>query len=74
MDESKKQESNGINTPWTDKEGIARRYNVCLRTVTDWTRRRILPASKVRRVVRYDIRDCDRAIKAMEVKSVLLQN
>jgi hypothetical protein len=58
---------------WTDKQGIADRYGVSIRTVTNWMRRGILPYSQAGRIILFDIVDCDAALKALQVNKVLLQ-
>jgi len=58
------------DSPWRDRKGIAARYGVCVSTVKNWTRGRVLPRVKKGRTVLYHIHDCDRALKAFEVKSV----
>jgi hypothetical protein len=58
------------NTPWRDKKGIAAHFGTCPRTVTNWMRARRIPYSKIGRVVRFNVHKCEKAIEAMEVKSV----
>ena len=57
---------------WLDKTGIAEHLKVSPRHVTNLVNRRILPVSRLGRVPRFDRDACDRAVKAMEQKSVLL--
>ena len=57
-------------SPWCDRESIARRYGVSPRCITNWQKRRRIPYAKLGRVVRFDVHACDRAVKAMEVKSI----
>lgn len=54
-----------------DKKEIARRYGVCLRTVTEWMRKRVIPYVKVSaKIVRFDSEKCDIALERFEVKSI----
>jgi hypothetical protein len=49
-------------TLWTKRQ-IAKRYNVCLRTIDSWTAKKILPHLKFGpRLVRYPVAECDRAL------------
>jgi hypothetical protein len=57
-------------SPWVDKEGIAARYDYCIRHVTNLMRRRKIPYCKDGKVVRFNINDCDRALRKFEVGSV----
>jgi hypothetical protein len=61
-------------SPWRTKEGIAARYAVSVRTVTNWQRKRILPYSLVGRVARFNVHSCDKAVAAFEVQSAVLRN
>jgi hypothetical protein len=54
------------------KPEIAARYSVSVRQVTNWMQRRILPYIKDGRIVRFDTRECDKAIAALQVQSRLL--
>lgn len=55
---------------WRDKKGIAAYFGVSPRHITNLQRRRILPFVKFGRVVRFDVRACDEAAKALEMKSI----
>ena len=55
----------------TNKLGIAQRYATSVRTVENWMTRHILPHIKVGRVVRFDVKRCDRALAAFELKSIV---
>jgi hypothetical protein len=59
---------------WTDRSGIAKHLKCSLRHVGDMMRRRELPYSKAGKMVRFDIDECDRAMKALEIKTALLRN
>jgi excisionase family DNA binding protein len=58
------------NGDWTNKQGIAARYGCSLRHIGNLTKTRKLPYVKLGRIVRFNVADCDRAIKAFEIKSV----
>lgn len=55
---------------YTNRHGIAERYHLSLGSVKNLMRRRILPYSKIGRIVRFDVARCDEAISAFEVSSV----
>jgi hypothetical protein len=63
-----------FESPWVKKPQIAARYKVSVRQVTNWMRRKILPYNKDRRIVRFNIHLCDKAMEAMQVQSVPLRN
>lgn len=52
-----------------NRDEIAARYSVSLRTITNWEQRRILPYIKIGRLVRFDTERCDRALAAFEISS-----
>ena len=52
-----------------NRDEIAARYSVSLRTITNWEQRRILPYIKIGRLVRFDTERCDRALATFEIKS-----
>jgi hypothetical protein len=53
------------------KSALAKRYGVCVRTITAWMTRRILPFYKLsHKVVRFDAAKCDIAIEVFERKSL----
>ena len=58
---------------WTDRCGIARHYQVSLRTVAKFTQGRVLPSTKIGRVVRYNVGRCDEAMLVFERASVALK-
>jgi excisionase family DNA binding protein len=53
----------------SNKKEVALHLGIGVRTVTDWMRRRILPYTKVGRMVRFYLPDCELALKKFEVKS-----
>jgi hypothetical protein len=49
-------------TLWTKRQ-IAKRYNVCVRTVDSWTAKRVIPFLRFGpRLIRYPVAECDRAL------------
>ena len=54
---------------WHSKKEIAAHFGIGLRTVTDWMRRRLIPFTKVGHVVRFNLSDCESAIRKYEVRS-----
>lgn len=59
--------------PWRLKQEIADYYRCDLRTITNLMRRRILPFVKIGRIVRFNIKECDRAMNKYKRPSMLLQ-
>lgn len=55
---------------FTDKRGIAKRYGVSERTVSNWVRMRRIPHIKIGRACRFCIARCDAAFARFEVKEV----
>lgn len=45
------------------KDALARRYGVCKGTIEKWMKARILVFLKVRRVVRFHVEGCDKALR-----------
>jgi len=58
------------NSSWTDKDGIAAHFGCSVRHIGNLTKTRKLPYVKLGRIVRFNVADCERAVKAFEVKSV----
>ena len=54
----------------TNRHGLALRYHTCLRTIDKMVSRGILPKIQIGRFVRFDIEECDMALKSHEIKSV----
>ena len=49
-------------TLWTKRQ-IAKRYNVCARTVDSWTAKKVIPFLRFSpRLIRYPVAECDRAL------------
>jgi hypothetical protein len=55
---------------WTDRRGIAGHFKVSERTVSNLMRRRVLPVTKIGRIVRFNVAACEAALKAFELRSV----
>jgi hypothetical protein len=58
------------NSGWTNKYGIAAHFGCSVRHIGNLTKTRRLPYVKLGRIVRFNVTDCERAIRAFEVKSV----
>jgi excisionase family DNA binding protein len=58
------------NAVFTDKAGVAKRYDVSPRTIDNWIRQRRIPYLKCGRLVRFNINKCDAALSRFEVKEV----
>jgi len=56
--------------PLLTKEQVARNCQVSLRTVENWTKRRVIPAIKVRRTVRYRWAAVEEGLRKWERKSL----
>jgi excisionase family DNA binding protein len=54
---------------WHNKTEVAAHFGIGKRTVTDWMRRRLIPFVKVGHVVRFNLLDCESAIRNYQVKS-----
>lgn len=54
---------------WHNKKQVAAHFGIGLRTVTDWMRRRLIPFTKVGNVVRFNLSDCEGAIRKYQVNS-----
>lgn len=54
---------------WKTREQLAIRYQVCVRTVDYWAENKILPCYKAGGVVRFQVQECDEALKKFRSKS-----
>ena len=59
-----------VQNRWLTKADLAFHYSISLRTVTNLMRRRVLPYVQIGRVVRFDTRACEQAMRKFEVVSV----
>ncbi len=59
-----------VDSPWRDKTGIAHYLGCSVRHITALQKRRAIPFVRFGRFVRFNIHDCDRALKVLELKSV----
>jgi hypothetical protein len=50
-------------SPFVAKETLAKRYNVSVRTITDWKRAGLLVYFQVKNVVRFDAAACDQSLR-----------
>jgi len=58
---------------WRTKQQIAEHFQCDQRTISNWMRRRILPFTKVRGLLRFDPEACDRAFNAFQTHSRFLE-
>ena len=55
---------------WVKKPGLAKRYDVCVRTIENWINERRIPVIRVgKRAVRFDPFKCDAALARFEVRA-----
>ena len=54
---------------WLTRQQMASRLQVSIRTIDNWSQARVLPAYKMGRVVRYDLKECMQALRAFRRKS-----
>jgi len=59
-------------SPWRTKAQMAEHYRCHVKTITNLMRRRILPFLKIRRLVRLNVVECDRAMEKYTRRSDLL--
>ncbi len=58
---------------FTNRKGIAERYQISLGSVKALMRRRILPYVKIGRIVRFELEECDAAMRGSNCTALLLQ-
>lgn len=58
------------DSPWRDKKGIAEHLVCSVRHITDLQKGKKIPFVKSGRFLRFNIHDCDKALKTLEIKSV----
>ena len=73
MDEAK-QETAKLDTtsPWRNKKQLAEHYGCSTRTIEKLMRGRVLPFVKIRRFVRFNVIECDKALEKYKQRSALL--
>ncbi len=54
---------------WVSKIEVSEHFGIGVRTVTDWMRRRILPFVKVGHVVRFNLVECETAVRKYLIKA-----
>ena len=59
-----------IGAAFTNKAGIAERYDVSPRTIDNWIQQRRIPYLKCGRLVRFNISKCDAALSRFEIKAI----
>jgi hypothetical protein len=61
---------NQTNRAFTNTLGLASRYEVSPRCIQNWVARKILPALKIGRTVRFNVAACDKALARFERKVI----
>ena len=62
----------GSNTPWRNKKQLADHYGCSIRTIENLMRGRVLPFVKIRRFIRFNVIECDKAVEKYKQRSALL--
>jgi len=57
------------SSKWRTRIEIAEHFHISIRSVTNLTRRRVLPYVKIGKIVRFDVSACERALAGFECKS-----
>jgi excisionase family DNA binding protein len=52
---------------WLTRKQLAKRYNVSVRCVDYWVEARRVPVFRIGRVVRFDPRECDEALRSYRI-------
>lgn len=72
MDECKRQTANpDSNSPWRNKKQLADHYGCSIRTIENLMRGRVLPFVKIRRFIRFNVIECDKAMEKYKQRSAL---
>jgi hypothetical protein len=71
MDERKQQTAIPDSSPWRDRQQMADHYGCSTRTIDNLMRGRILPFVKIRRFVRFNVIECDKAMEKYKQRSAL---
>jgi len=73
MDERKRQTATPeSSTPWRNKKQLADLYGCSIRTIQNLMRGRALPFVKIRRFIRFNVIECDKAMEKYKQRSALL--
>jgi hypothetical protein len=73
MDERKRQTANPNSiSPWRNKKQLADHYGCSIRTIENLMRGRVLPFVKIRRFIRFNVIECDKAMEKYKQRSALL--
>jgi len=73
MDERKQQTTNPNSIgPWRNKKQLADHYGCSIRTIEHLMRGRVLPFVKIRRFMRFNVIECDKAMEKYRQRSALL--
>ena len=59
-------------SPWRNKKQLAEHYGCSTRTIEKLMRGRVLPFVKIRRFVRFNVIECDKALEKYKQRSALL--
>ena len=60
---------NGNRPVWVGKLALASFFGVSVRTTTNWMQRRVIPYVKIGRTLRFNLADCERAVRSFEMTS-----
>ena len=55
---------------YVGRKGLAERYDISERSVSELCRRKILPKIKIGRIVRFEVEACDQALKRFELRAI----
>ena len=73
MDELKRQTATPDSiSPWRSKKQLADHYGCSIRTIENLMRGRVLPFVKIRRFIRFNVIECDKAMEKYKQRSALL--
>lgn len=56
-------------TPFLTRDQLASRYQICVRTVDYWAEAQVIPTYRHGRFVRFNIKECDEALKQFRLRS-----
>jgi hypothetical protein len=60
------------SSPWRNKKQLADHYGCSIRTIENLMHGRVLPFVKIRRFVRFNVMECDKALEKYKLQSTLL--